>query len=226
MNGLDALLNRMVGLLGPDGKGEALIAGFMRLPLRDKLALMVKFGRGLWVARKFDTRGLIEAGPGIRIIKRNGEIHMTRLCRLQENVHIAVVGKRQKAVLRLGYDVGIAARTRINVGLSVSIGSGCRIGWDCDIMDGSFHRILWLDRPPNPVFEPVVIEDKVWIGSRTIVLQGVTIGANSVIGAGSVVTKDIPPNVFAAGCPARVICEIAGWDPRAYPEDEPKAISR
>ncbi len=52
---------------------------------------------------------------------------------------------------------------------------------------------------------PIVVEDDVWIGGNVIVLSGVTIGARSMIGAGSVVTKSIPPDVFAAGNPCRVI---------------------
>lgn len=62
---------------------------------------------------------------------------------------------------------------------------------------------------------PVTIKDGVWIGAGAIILPGVTIGENSVIGAGSVVTKDIPPNVVAVGCPCRVLREISDYD-RAY----------
>lgn len=55
---------------------------------------------------------------------------------------------------------------------------------------------------------PIVIEKNVWIGAGTIVLPGVTIGENSVIGAGSIVTKDIPKNVLAYGSPCKVIKTI------------------
>jgi acetyltransferase-like isoleucine patch superfamily enzyme len=54
----------------------------------------------------------------------------------------------------------------------------------------------------------IVIGQNVWIGSRVTILGGVHIGQNTVIGAGSVVTKDIPPNVFAAGIPAKPLYEI------------------
>jgi galactoside O-acetyltransferase len=60
--------------------------------------------------------------------------------------------------------------------------------------------------------EPVVIEDKVWIGSNVVVLQGVRIGYGSVIGAGSVVSRDIPPMVVAVGVPCRVIRPITDDD--------------
>jgi acetyltransferase-like isoleucine patch superfamily enzyme len=55
---------------------------------------------------------------------------------------------------------------------------------------------------------PVTIEDDVWIGAQCIILKGVTIGARSIIGAGSVVTKDIPADCVAAGNPCRIIKEL------------------
>ena len=63
---------------------------------------------------------------------------------------------------------------------------------------------------------PVVIKDHVWIGSNVTILPGVTIGENSVIGAGSVVTHDIPDNVVAAGVPCRVLREITDEDKIYY----------
>ena len=56
---------------------------------------------------------------------------------------------------------------------------------------------------------PIVVQDDVWIGGNVILLQGVTIGARSMIGAGSVVTRSVPPDVFAAGNPCRVIRSLA-----------------
>ena len=55
---------------------------------------------------------------------------------------------------------------------------------------------------------PIVLEDNVWLGLNVVVLKGVTIGKNSLIGANSVVTKDIPANVIAVGNPCRVIKQI------------------
>jgi galactoside O-acetyltransferase len=60
--------------------------------------------------------------------------------------------------------------------------------------------------------EPIVIEDKVWIGSNAVVLPGVRIGYGSVIGAGSVVSKDVPPMVVALGTPARAVRAITDED--------------
>lgn len=66
---------------------------------------------------------------------------------------------------------------------------------------------------------PVTIEDNVWLGSGVIINPGVTIGRNSVVGAGSVVTKDIPPNVIAVGNPCRVLREISDRDKIIYYKD-------
>ncbi|MHA2762570.1 sugar O-acetyltransferase [Vibrio harveyi] len=63
---------------------------------------------------------------------------------------------------------------------------------------------------------PVHIGNNVWIGANSVVLPGVTIGENSVIGAGSVVTKDIPANVVAVGNPCRVLREIGEHDKEFY----------
>ncbi len=193
---------------------SAFVQAFVRLPLREQIAKAFSFTRGFWVTRRFDTKGLINAGRGIRVVKSNGEIHLNKYCRLGNDVHIAVVGDspNQRAILHIGIDSGISDRTKINATHSVTIGNHCSIGWDCDIWDTSWHRVHFLDREPGPISSPVVIEDHVWIGSHTIIQRGVTIGTNSVIAAGSVVTKDIPPNSFAGGIPAKVIKEIAGWD--------------
>lgn len=66
---------------------------------------------------------------------------------------------------------------------------------------------------------PVTIGNNVWIGSNVVINPGVTIGNNSVIGAGSIVTKDIPANVVAAGVPCNVIREITDRDKEYYYKD-------
>ncbi len=72
-------------------------------------------------------------------------------------------------------------------------------------------------RPNGDQFSfPVTIEDYVWVGSNVVILPGVTIGKNSVIGAGSVVTKDIPANVVAVGNPCRVLRPITDRDKEYY----------
>ncbi|SFV33393.1 acyltransferase [Hyphomicrobium facile] len=109
----------------------------------------------------------------------------------------------------------IGARTFMNYGCSilatklVSIGPDCKVGMEVLMMDNDFHQVDPHKRWIRPSSAPIVLEENVWLGARVIVLSGVTIGANSVIAAGSVVTRDIPPRSFAAGQPARVIKSVA-----------------
>lgn len=90
---------------------------------------------------------------------------------------------------------------------SISIGHDVAIGPDVVIRDSDNHSLNGQTR----VTAPVTIADHVWIGQRAMILKGVTIGTDAVVAAGSVVTKDVPPNTLVAGVPARVIREDIGW---------------
>lgn len=89
---------------------------------------------------------------------------------------------------------------------SISIGKNALIGPEVVVFDSDFHQIpreTISNHPNNPT--DVSIGDNVFVGARAMILKGVTIGNNSVIASGSVVTKSIPPNVIAGGIPAKVI---------------------
>jgi maltose O-acetyltransferase len=78
------------------------------------------------------------------------------------------------------------------------------------VMDNDQHDVVrHMELPPS---DPVIIEDNVWIGSKVVILPGVRIGSRAVIGAGSIVTKDIPPRCVAAGNPARVLRHLTELD--------------
>jgi maltose O-acetyltransferase len=110
-----------------------------------------------------------------------------------------------------GAQTTIGARTFINFGCVILDGARVSIGSDVQI--GPNVQILTATHPLEPgprrarfeTAEPITIEDNVWLGGGVIVLPGVTIGRDSVVGAGAVVTKDIPPLTLAVGNPARVI---------------------
>ena len=88
----------------------------------------------------------------------------------------------------------------------IVIGDGCQIGDQVTIYDCDFHELdpATRNRSAGPA-QPVSIGSNVWLGSRVMVLKGVSIGSNSVIGAMSLVTHSIPANCVAAGVPAKVI---------------------
>ncbi len=89
----------------------------------------------------------------------------------------------------------------------IRIGDSCMIAAEVVISDSDWHGLYNRTRPFRCT-EPVTIANNVWLGQRSIICKGVTIGENSVIGAGAVVTRDIPANVVAAGNPARVVKQL------------------
>ena len=118
--------------------------------------------------------------------------------------------RRPGACLVIGRGFGMTGGT-LCAEERIIIGDHVWVGANCVIMDTDFHPLdldTRLARPLDGATAPVVIEDGAFIGMRSLILKGVTIGARSVIGAGSVVTRDIPPGVIAAGNPARVIREL------------------
>jgi acetyltransferase-like isoleucine patch superfamily enzyme len=111
----------------------------------------------------------------------------------------------------------------IRVGQNVFINQNCTFydlgGLDVgdDVMIGpnvslitSGHPLAPAQRRTTTIGKPIVIEKNVWIAAGAIIIGGVTVGENSVVAAGSVVTKDIPPNTLAGGNPARIIRSIDG----------------
>lgn len=94
--------------------------------------------------------------------------------------------------------------TVIWAALSIRLGNNVRCGANTLIYDNDGH----CNDPRSGADKPIVIGDNVWLGYGVKVLKGVTIGENSLIGSGSIVTKDIPANVVAAGIPCKVIKPI------------------
>ncbi|MGH9270655.1 MAG: acyltransferase, partial [Ilumatobacteraceae bacterium] len=87
----------------------------------------------------------------------------------------------------------------------VTIGSGVLICHDTVLATGDHEVGPSTERGGRLIPQPIVIEDGAWIGARSLVLRGVTIGRGAVVGAGSVVVHDVPANAVVAGVPARVL---------------------
>ena len=102
---------------------------------------------------------------------------------------------------------------------SITIGKNVMIGSNVSIITTGHPVDLELRLKGYMYTAPVVIKDNCWIGTQTTICPGVTIGENSVIGAGSVVTKDIPSNVVAVGNPCRVLRAIGEKDKQNYFHD-------
>ncbi|WP_348813630.1 acyltransferase [Flavobacterium maritimum] len=114
--------------------------------------------------------------------------------------------RNENSEISIGNNVAINNAFSIVCFSKVSIGSHVLIGSNCSIIDNDGHDLAMDKRnDDNPKSISVRIEDNVFIGSNVSILKGVSIGQNSVIGNGAIVSKNIPDNVVAAGNPARVI---------------------
>ena len=103
----------------------------------------------------------------------------------------------------------------------IFIGDHVMIGPNVVLCSGTHPICPELRREPYQYNLPIHIGDNVWLGGGAFVMPGVTIGENSVIGAGSIVTRDIPANVIAVGNPCRVVRPITDHDRRFYDHDKP-----
>ena len=190
-----------------------------QLKASDRVFSMLGDARAVLRARYY-LRAAQRLGPRVRLwgapaVTNQGTLHIGDRVRLASAVATLELSVGPGGLLEIGERVLINHGCSIGATKLVSIGARCNIGTHCILIDNSFHGIEPDQRDVQPEAAPVVLKDNVWLAARVIVLPGVTIGENSVIGAGSVVTKDIPANVLAAGIPAKVIRSLGGAAPAA-----------
>lgn len=158
--------------------------------------------------------------PWIRVGGRGSAIkigrHFSAVSKMDNNsfgiiqrVMIRTVG--HGARIEIGDNVGVSGCT-ISASESIRIGNNVLIGSGAIIADSDAHPIDPDERRMGGGGKsaPIVIEDDVFIGARAIILKGVTIGRGSVIGAGAVIAKSIPPYSIAVGNPARIVGDSRG----------------
>lgn len=149
-------------------------------------------------------RSEIRIGDGASLISNSKRCTASALF---TPVRLRTYGQESRIIIgkRVGLNgTNITARSK-----SIIIGDNTMIAPNVLIMDSDFHA-PWPPelRPVSPGFEydkDVIIGENVWIGSQSIILKGVCIGNNTIVAAGSVVTKSIPANVMVCGVPAKVI---------------------
>ena len=168
----------------------------------------VKFGRNMQVYTKF----FLNKAPGSKITIGDA---FNPLCR---NIRGCICTGLPYSKITIGNGTGMSSAC-LWANSSITIGNHVKIGGDCILLDSDAHSLDYHmrrveERIATPKYmsavktAPIVIEDDVLIGTRCIILKGVTIGARSVIGSGSVVTKSIPPDCIAAGNPCKVVKSI------------------
>lgn len=203
-----------------------LIAKLYRLPRRLRMTFYIlwnkvkfwmndiEYGRGLQVHNVVYLTKHPEACMkiGCNVTVTSGEA-FNPLCR---NIRASFCLERPTSLIEIGDDTGMSSPC-IWAKERISIGNRVKIGGDCILMDSDAHNLDYRVRGSRERIgkmskdvltaktAPIIIGDDVLIGTRCIILKGVSIGARSIIAAGSIVTKSIPADCIAGGNPCRVI---------------------
>ena len=160
--------------------------------------------------------GLVSIGPGCVDAGMRLEVGAGAAVLIGGGNHLGAlfVHAAAGAQVRLGNRLGLNGQVRLMLHepAAIAIGSGCLIADGVDFSASDMHPVF--DAATGERINPAAnidIADRVWIGARSLVLKGARIGADTVIGAGSVVTGAIPAGCIAAGNPARVVRTGVRW---------------
>jgi len=197
---------RRLGAYAATGPSRSVLAHIHTLALRVRFAF-----HQARIGRRFSARGhvLLHVDP-------SGRLSVGDDCRLNSGFsHNAVGGSLRMGVwigpganLSIGNRVGISNSTIVCMN-SITIEDDVFIGGDCKIYDTNFHSLLASERirPPDVGARtaPIVVKARAFIGGHSLILKGTTIGEEAIIGAGSVVARDVPCREIWAGDPARFL---------------------
>ncbi|MFT4798353.1 MAG: acetyltransferase-like isoleucine patch superfamily enzyme [Candidatus Azotimanducaceae bacterium] len=151
--------------------------------------------------RVMTPRSLDISGPNIRV---GDHVHFMALP--DKPVRLAVFEGLGK--INIGSYSIINPGVRITSADEINIGEGCMLATNCYLSDADWHDLNHRIYAPGK-HAPINLADNVWIGDGALVTKGVSIGENSIVGANSVVTKDVPDNCIVAGNPARQVRELS-----------------
>nr|WP_234110738.1 acyltransferase [Chryseobacterium sp. R2A-55] len=146
-----------------------------------------------------------ELSEGLLKMLENSQINVTKGFSIFEGSHIILM---ENAKLNLGSGY-INRGVKIRCFKEISIGEQVAISENVTIWDSDAHAIIGKE---DEMTQPVRIGNKVWIGTNSVILKGVTIGDGAIIAAGSVVTRDVPAGCLAGGVPAKIIRKDVNWD--------------
>lgn len=169
-------------------------------------------GRAVLKARWY-LKDATSVGERVRVwgrlaVTNNGELTIGSRVRFNASPLPTELGVSRGGKLEIGDGSYINYGCSIGATELIRIGPRCNIGSHVIMMDNDFHRMEPERRDELPPSAPIILEENVWLGVRAIILRGVTVGAGSVVAAGSVVSKDVPPRTLVGGIPARPIRQL------------------
>lgn len=157
-----------------------------------------------YLRRASKVRGIVFT-QGKPIIDNRGYLEIGHLVRIWSTVFRSRIAVQREARLVIGNNCRLNGTT-IAATQEIIIGNNCRLAPFSHIMDGDYHDVN--NRLLDGESAPVTLEDDVWIGTRSIILKGVTVHQGAVVASGAVVTKDVPAYTMVGGVPAKVIKPI------------------
>jgi acetyltransferase-like isoleucine patch superfamily enzyme len=168
-----------------------------------KLRLIGPALNARWYLRHADQRGGRITLRGRARVVNGGRMTFGDRVRLDSTLARLELVAIDGGHLEIGNNVFINFGSSLVAAEHVKIGDDSLIGTHVTVMDTDFHRVE--DKAWDTSGKPVIIEERVWLGNRSIILKGVRIGHDAVVAAGAVVTRDVPPRSVVAGNPARVV---------------------
>ena len=183
---------------------------------------LVKTAVGYVQLRRFERRFSCRVHPGGEILAKNRNERESITVGAGTHIRGQLFTFGHGGRITMGSYCYVGENSKVWSAMLVSIGNRVLIGHNSSIFDCDTHPLNARDRHrqyveiigkghPSQIDlreDPVTVEDDVWIGCNVVVLKGVTIGRAAVIGAGSIVTKDVPPYVLVAGNPAQVVRQL------------------
>lgn len=155
-------------------------------------------------------------------IGENSRLKYTQITIMGDNNHIIAedgskldgpckITLEGNSTLYIGRNSGIRGVSFVAKDANITVGRNCMFSYDVIVRNNDSHKVLDQDGNVTNMAQDIVIGDHVWLCERSTILKGVTIGNDSVIAYGAIVTKDCPPNSIMAGNPARVVKQDINW---------------
>jgi acetyltransferase-like isoleucine patch superfamily enzyme len=196
-------------------KGIRKLNHFFRKPFYTIYGKLLFIFNGISIPNKMNIRGVMKI-----IVTPRGAVIIGNNFNVNSGNNHNIIGRQQKTTfwvegkLTIGNNVGMSA-TALICNHEIEIGNNVTIGGNTVIYDTDFHSLDSVTRAnkkedkKNAKWGKVTLSDNVFIGAHTTILKGVTIGKNSIIGACSLIGKDVPENEIWAGNPAQFIKKIS-----------------
>ncbi|MDX2302979.1 MAG: acyltransferase [Microscillaceae bacterium] len=178
--------------------------------------LGINFVQSRFYLRKVSKLGSFVFTRRRPTVINKGYLELGNMVRIWSNINHTRLSVHRGGKLIIGEHTFVNG-PMISASSEVRIGKNCLIGPQTIIMDSDFHGIGDTESQEGES-APIIIEDRVWLGTRTMVLKGVHIGEGAIVAAGAVVTKDVPAYCVVAGVPAKVVKHLEPKDQKKEQE--------